>query len=150
MEALAALPMREIAERVRARWLAQDLKIRDGATPTEIAAFEARHGLRLPDEARDYFAVVNGMADGEFDDLMIEFMSLDRISYEFDWFEGEPDEQGFIFANYCLHGWCYVLLLGAERDSDCRILHTCHEVTVFAKSLREFLAMYLVDPHSIY
>jgi hypothetical protein len=79
-----------LAKELRARWQRDGVSFRAGATPAEIAAFEERHLLRLPDEVRAYLKVVNGMADRAGDDELLEFLSLERMSEELERFPTEP------------------------------------------------------------
>ena len=149
---LAALPMRELAERVKARWLAQDVKVREGATPAEIDAFETRHELRLPAELQDYFSVVNGMDDCQADNELFEFLSLDRISAEYENFAApEGYEHGLVFMQFLIYSWWCMIGLRSDEPEACPVLHADRMGgPILASSLREFLAMYLVDPESIY
>ena len=42
-------------EALKTFWVRQGIKLRRGATELEVAAFEARYNVRLPEDVREYF-----------------------------------------------------------------------------------------------
>jgi cell wall assembly regulator SMI1 len=71
--------MQDLVERVKQRWISQGVKPRHGATEQQINAFESRHDLRLPADLQQYFALVDGMEDGDMDDDLFSFLPLDHV-----------------------------------------------------------------------
>ncbi len=74
--------MFSIGEALKRYWLRQGVKLRRGATEGELAAFEAKHNIRLPEDLREYFSAVNGFDSSEHwmtDDEVISFLGLDEV-----------------------------------------------------------------------
>ena len=71
-----------IYERLRNTWIAAGIEVNDGATRDEIEEFEARHNVTLSRMFTDYLSVVAGMKDGEVDEEMMSFLSLNLMSDE--------------------------------------------------------------------
>lgn len=62
---ITLLPPAAAADCLRAYWEKHGFPPAPGASEAEIAAFEDRHGVRLPPDLRAYFAASDGMADHE-------------------------------------------------------------------------------------
>ena len=74
--------MNSLGELLKTYWLGQGIKLRRGATESETAAYEAKYGVRLPEDMREVFSVVNGFDNRkgqEVDNEMITFFSLEKI-----------------------------------------------------------------------
>ena len=70
------------ANHLRACW-ATEGKVRDGASPTAIDAFQQRLGHPLPSSFRQYLLIVDGMEEAQWwGDRQIDFWSLAKIETE--------------------------------------------------------------------
>jgi len=81
--------MSDLWQQMRNAWILAGVQINPGATPDSIGRIEEKRCIRLPDELRDYLLVSNGMQEGEIDDELISFHSLDLIDSEWEWNEGQ-------------------------------------------------------------
>jgi hypothetical protein len=74
--------MNSVGELLKTRWLCQGIKLRGAATESETTAYEAKYDVCLPEDMREFFAVVNGFDNRngeEVDSDMITFFSLEEI-----------------------------------------------------------------------
>lgn len=71
--------MIDLSTRLRQHWF-HTVALRAGATDAEVAAFEARHRVRLPADMREYLPPVNGMDASDTDKDCTSFWGLDRIT----------------------------------------------------------------------
>ena len=133
-----------------AHWRAQGIKEQGGASPEAIRAFEARYGVRLPEDARAYFATLNGMEDGGWDDEFVHFWPLESVrSVAEELGQQEPvpppADRYFCFADYSV--WCnaYALRLpaGDGAVSDVVAVYGATMLVPVAPSFEEFLRRYL-------
>jgi SMI1 / KNR4 family (SUKH-1) len=120
-------------DRLKARWVADGLKLLPGASSEALDAFEARYRVVLPPAFRRYLAAVDGMT-GELD----RDWPSDRYSYCF-WglptllsvrdyrsyeMPGEPmggdgtdwTDRWFPFADFLIHSHAYAIRLTADPD----------------------------------
>ena len=138
--------MTNLAEIMR-RWRLQGMQLNPGASDSELALLESLIGVALPQEVRDYFGAMNGMAEGESTDLMTSFWPIERIV-------GDPqlnagnDELGefrdIAFADGMLDAWFIWLRVRGSA------------VTVFIDmaglelpSLEALFDRYLTDPATL-
>src|SRR5689334_1384706 len=73
------LAMSDTFSALRTYWSERGLTPAPGVSAEDLAAFEARYGLRLPPEVRLYFTTVNGVLggrDGAWDSDLIAFWPL--------------------------------------------------------------------------
>jgi hypothetical protein len=142
--------MASLADRLRAYWLSIGAKLRQPASPEEIRAFETRYGVHVPRDLRDYFLIVNGLEEGEWDGEMIEWYPLQkwRNLIESGWaLEGLPNpESYFLFADYCLDAFGYAIrLYSSTTDRNPVICVDAHEPPL-AQSFSELIEAYLANP----
>src|SRR5262245_11195542 len=55
----------DIVSRLIAIWAAEGLRVRGGVSDEQLSAFEARFGVRLPSDMRQYLRRVDGMETGD-------------------------------------------------------------------------------------
>jgi hypothetical protein len=60
-------PLRDFTKSLIQLWTAEGLEIRPGVLPGQLDDFERRHGVRLPEDMRRYFAIVDGMGPRDLD-----------------------------------------------------------------------------------
>ncbi len=99
--------MVSIGQALKRFWLRQGISLLPGASESELAAFEAKHNVNLPEDLRDYFATVNGFDGSEHwmtDDEVITFLSLGEMKplNEY-WSPAVIDgDSYFVFADYSI------------------------------------------------
>jgi hypothetical protein len=68
-----------IYEMLRAKWIAAGVAVNDPITPAALDRFEKKHRIPLLCEFKDYLFTVNGMQDGQVDEDLVSFLSLEAI-----------------------------------------------------------------------
>jgi hypothetical protein len=147
-----------LAERLRDRWAAQKIPIRHGVGPAEIRAFEARAGVAMPPDLRDYFETVDGMERWSSDEEMLEFLHLGAVASvaeELVEFRGIPDygdlatilespERYFVFADYMIRSHVYAIRLDPDAYRETPVVGLAGSlVWRAAGSFTEFAEKYL-------
>lgn len=103
---------------LRARWTDQGIVNPVRATASEIAAYEARHGVRFPPEIVRYFLDLNGTREGRLGEespLLVSFWHLDQVkplSEEAPGLSGfapEVEQRLHVFADHSIWalGWAF-------------------------------------------
>lgn len=145
--------MSTLAEKLKAYWISSGAKIRSAARPEAIEAFEARYEVQLNDDLRDYFLVVNGLEEGEWDDHMTEWYSLEKWQRltETGWsLNGFQDLASyFLFADYSLDALGYVIRLSANRSDPNLIMRLGGDPELIAESFSQLIEAYLADPATL-
>lgn len=155
--------------RLRERWSSLRIDLNLGASDEVIASFERFYSVKLPEDWREYFAVINGMSGNgstHWDENMVYFWPLPDPavpqSYEADYQVVSPVSKSwsgciveggtslFTVADYCIHAHIYVVELGEHSDSR-GSLYLLQEATPLkiADSFTEFVDGYLADPDRI-
>jgi hypothetical protein len=84
-------------EVIRRNWQSLDISIRAGLSDKEIADFERRYGVRLPDGLRRFYEYMDGMEYGAADEEFISFWPLSEVGTvpeKLSGFRGVPDYGG--------------------------------------------------------
>ena len=154
----------KIIDRLKGHWVQEGLKTRPGASQAEIGAFEERYSVRLPPDLRTYFAMVDGMAEGETDANMFSFLPLKAVkcvSEELAHFGGIPDYTGIMQSLPDPHHWFVIVdYLIASAVFAIRLHSVVDETPVFwigsgkeyqcvAGSFSEFVEIYFARPLSL-
>jgi SMI1 / KNR4 family (SUKH-1) len=77
--------MGDVGERLRCYWSAGGVKLPAGVPARRLEEFESRHGVRLPDDLRDYFLAIDGMGPENlnppfgWDDDLFRFFPLHQV-----------------------------------------------------------------------
>ncbi len=123
------------------------------ATEQEIAEFEARHGVNLPADVREYFLKINGInPEGSFITLealnkwvlMVEsgFTIPEYIIEQL----GDADKY-FRFGGYDISVWDWFIRLDSDSvtEPSVVVLFQYHKAKKIASSFSEFLQKYRID-----
>ena len=129
------------------RWAEQGIRPVGGVSEEELAAFEARRGVRIPADLRAYFRHVGGvLVNGEtaaLDHDLIRFWPLDEVSTLREAWVAAPDaERWFVIADYAMWTWAYVVRMGAEGATVAVSLGGA-ELRPVADSFEQFVELYL-------
>lgn len=162
----SATEMLVLIENLCARWSSSEVPYGPGATEDEIAEFESRYSVRLPDDLRLYFQQIGGMSDWNFDNNNLTFFPL-RMVQSLSEFRGAIDGQTvssiiddpkrtFVIADFLISSHEYLIHLSMDRQSEPVLYYTSrwqqfpeskHEV---APSFAAFLQLYLTNPDALY
>lgn len=147
---------------IKYRWLAQHEPVRPGATPAEIAAFEARHDVVLPKALRMFFTAMDGMEEIGADTEFMYFWPLgvmNTITALPTGHSGTPyysrieknlpeADSYFAFAEHTI--WVFVLAVKLSADADdpapVILIENDGEWIEISPSFEEFLQIYAANP----
>ena len=122
---------------------------RPAATAAEVEATEARLGIAIPAELRQFVAVMNG-SDGSTppEESWTEFWPLERWRRVGSTGVFADYSDAIIFADYGQQSWYYAF--EPARDGKVRVLKIAGPDGVMADTLGEFLAAVLRDDRKLY
>lgn len=149
--------------KLKERWVSENIKIHALAKDDEIKAFENAYNVLLPDDVREYFKQVNGTHD-QSDSEFIQFYSLDKvkkITEAYDGWHGVPDynlivktlseyEKYYAFANYSIHVFCYAIKLTSNVSENEVLAVAGGEYKKISNSFSGFLELYLNDVEELF
>jgi hypothetical protein len=156
--------MSSVGERLKSYWISIGTKVRPGASHEAIQSFEAAHGVRLSQDLSDYYQSVDGMAEGQTDNDMLEFLplnSLKSITEELIEFGGIPDYRGlreslpdpyqcFVIIDYMIRSHVYAVRLSHDPLAVTPVIWICGpHWEVIAPSFSDFGERYLLDRTAI-
>ena len=115
--------MTSIWSELTSRWVDSDLDIRAGVSTQQIAAFEQKYSVALPQDLIDYFTFVDGMEDSMCHDMfhfwkleelrpVVEVLSAGNREYS----DRDAYPRYFTFADYMIRSWDYAVLLTNDRQ----------------------------------
>ncbi len=145
--------------RVHDVWRRSKIVIRRGATQDEIAAFEAKHGVVLPSDVREYFSAADGTGD-DMDEGFYRFWPLAEVQPVHDVLVSErftyPDRFAypdcFVFADHCISCWDYAVRLTSDPKQPAPVFRVTggdQPGEQMASSFREFMDRYAENPDNI-
>ena len=140
--------MNSVGELVTTHWLGQGIKLRPGATESEITDFEAKYDVCLPEDMREFLAVVNGFdnrSGEEVDSDMITFFSLEEIKplNASDWGVASRAESYFVFADWSISAHVYAVRLLNDCAASSPVVVVYDALVQVADSFAEFMQAYL-------
>jgi len=129
--------------RLKSLWASQGIECGVPATRAELAEFEERHRVCLPDDLREYFLRVNGMARNQWwqwDEDLINFYPLaDLVRCE----ETAGPTARFIFADYSISAHEYAVELTTAPPPSGAVYAIGLGPVLIARTFSEFLTRYL-------
>jgi hypothetical protein len=146
------------ASKLIARWTSVGLPLRPGCPPGRIDSFEARIGVRLPSDLRDFLARANG---SEKDETGFSFWPLEEYEsfdqevahHSQNWPRGKDSGSYYVFCDYLHWSWGYAIRL-ADRDGESApntvIPIGMKEIFTVADTFSEFVDLYLADSPKLY
>jgi hypothetical protein len=143
-----------LLKELAAAWVAEDHPHAKPAADAEIAAFESRHGVRLPSDLRAYFATLNGGDlghEGSTDHEMISFWRLDQVRTQAELNEGKGGRTDlFGFADWSVDCHTYEIELhSAVEEATPVFIDYGPELQKVADSFSAFLEGYLAGDHRV-
>ncbi len=129
------------------------------ATESEIESFESTNALVIPNDLSDYFKCINGTKG--YDDGFFQFYSLDQFnSAEYFFAQWKTilnyetfgvDKSCFVFADYQIHLFSYVIQLYPKKTNKNEIYIFCgEEYKLIAESFDEFIDLCLEDSPKLF
>jgi SMI1 / KNR4 family (SUKH-1) len=144
--------------RLKSIW--EEKKIRSEWTVSEsdILKFETDRNVKLPEDFRSYFKLINGM-DEEVDNDFFEFYSLNKVDDVVNLLgnygtprHGESivrirnPKNCFVFADYSINLIAYAIRLNDVDSKRNEIYAICGDVyKIIAESFLDFISLYLDD-----
>jgi hypothetical protein len=135
-----------IYELVWAKWLEAGILINEGVTQAGINHFEETHNLSLPRAFRDYLFTTNGMKDGQVDENLICFLSLEAIGQEANYRDISGSEVEMVVAEFLMYSHWYVLRASRRADRSFVLVTNGEQEKQIADSFEDFLSQYLANP----
>ncbi len=147
---------------LREFWKDQGVTASEGASKHDLAAFEALHGVKLPDDLRSYFRTVNGFSElsrHENDSKGFRFLPLSSIKTVADELKclppGIPEPQSsdrfFVFAEYLQWSWGYAIRLDQDSTRKTEVIHVGGLASpVLSTTFSDFIRLYLENDSRLY
>jgi hypothetical protein len=145
--------------RVHDVWRRSNIVIRPGVSQSDIAAFEAKYGIALPPDVREYFSVADGTGD-DMDEGLYRFWPLAEVqpvhdvlvSERFTYSDRYSYPDCFAFADHCIDCWEYAVRLTKDSSQPAPVFRVTGgdpPGEQMATSFREFMELYADNPDNI-
>lgn len=134
-----------VYERLKAKWLETGVPVNDGISQVTIDRFEHKNSIALPSTFKEYLLVVNGMKNGQTDENLVSFLSLDAIDQEAR-YEISASEVDVIFAEFSIYSHYYVLRIKRSGEQVAILAADGEHEKQIADSFEGFVSSYLADP----
>jgi hypothetical protein len=149
--------MSDVFDRLLEHWrLHREKPAASRANADEIASWEAKYAVRLPDDLREYVTRVNGILFGEqleFDNNLNTLLPLSAMKPESEWWNREAPPNRFVIADHCISCFWWTVDLDAKHHSKTVVSlsgTSDGESRIVAASMAEFLDMYIADSPEMY
>lgn len=138
-----------IFERLRAKWAEAGLRPKHGVDQETLDCFERNHKIALPSEFKDYLLIVNGMEEGQADEYLISFLSLEAIDDDANYEDISAYEVRMVIAEYSVYSHVYVMQSSPNGDQSIVLATDGEHETQLATSFEDFVNKYLSNPASV-
>ena len=138
----------KVIERIVLKWRADGVGPNPGASQETLGRLERQVGATLPDDVRLFFSLADGMPDGETDEYLLSFWSVDRILREVKDMRRtgcQIDPRDTPIADYLINSWLVFL----RRLEAGRVGVWVEGAAVEVPSLTDFFKRYESDPNSL-
>ena len=129
---------------VRRQWDELGAELLTPASPTDLADFEERFKVKLPDDFASYLTALGGMSPGTTDEHDFRFWPLAEIKPDPASKDPAP-ESNFVFADFLIYSIEYAINLSPAAYATIFRLDG-PSPTKIASSFTEFLALYVPNP----
>ncbi len=126
-----------------------------GASASDIANFEERYDVHLPEDLRQYFSTVNGMGSARsetMDNSLLCLWSIDEMKSVAEFYVNVPQLEEldpaslFIFADYCIECQYYVIQLHSDSQQPTPVYWMADTPRYqFGNSFTDFIEFYMTD-----
>ena len=146
--------MERIGESLKQFWMQQGgIKLKLGASETELLTFENKYDVRLPEDFKDYLSKVNGFDDSDVDEEFIIFLPIDEIEpLSINWSQSPEAKSYFIFADWSISCHVYAIKLTKDTKFDNPIIIGFNDnksPTQIADSFSEFAQSYIKNDYKV-
>jgi hypothetical protein len=93
------------AEDLITRWRDEGIELNAGASAAELDDLRTILGRELPEDVRQFYALVNGMPDLIYDAHFVSFWSIGKIRQEL----GKWSSPEIGFADFFIQSWRFIL-----------------------------------------
>src|SRR5437660_11301418 len=131
---------------LRARWLDGGIAVNDGIRQAALDRFQENRQVSLPSEFREYLLTVNGMKEGQTDENLVSFLSLETIDQESNFKEISANQVEMIVAEFSLYCHWYVLRTSRSGDRPVVFVTNGDQEKLLATSFEDFVNHYLSSP----
>jgi hypothetical protein len=142
---------KELSRKLIKQWQKEKIELNRGATEDELNNFEIELNIKLPEDFRYFYSLVNGMQEGSSDKYFFELWSLNNILKK---------EEGVLvyvveakskievpFGDWLIDSHRYSLVF--DRFGASCIKVDGDAPPIFLTSFISFLEAYLFDPDSV-
>lgn len=152
--------MSGIGKSLKQFWARHNIKLRRGASETELRQFEEKYNVVLPDDLKDYFATVDGFEDSDSDENLFTFLPsaevvpLDEFWLDESWSTGTFDAKSyFVFVDYFISAHVYAIRLTNDLSLGNPIVTNYvkpnEDPIQIASSFSEFVQGYLANDNGV-
>lgn len=128
----------------------EDMTLGEPASEEEIAEFEARYGVKLPADVREYLLKINGAYEsGGY--IALEPLSEWCLILEYEYANPEnirwklPEAHTYFrFGSYDILVWDWLIKLDSNPDNETPIVVIYEKATQIANNFSEFLQKYRI------
>ena len=116
----------------------------------EIAAFESRHSVSLPDDLREYFLQVNGTADYP-DEWLTKFRPLEDVTPISESLAEDQTARYFVIADQMISAPDFAIALdNSPAPYVVRCWSLCHKLEPVSDSFSAFVRLFMEDPWTVH
>jgi cell wall assembly regulator SMI1 len=135
-----------IYQLLRARWLDAGIAVNEGVTQAALDRFEESRHASLPSGFKEYLLTINGMTEGQTDENLVSFLSLETIDQETNFKEISGNRRDMIFAEFSLYCHWYILRTSTSGDPAVVVVTNGDQEKQIATSFEDFVNQYLSSP----
>ena len=142
------------SEALKRFWQDQRIILKPGALESELASFETKYGVCLPEDLRSYLQTVNGFDCTEHwvtDENLITFLSLNEVKPLSEYWSEEIANavSYFVFADYSISAHVYAIRLSdVAAVNDVVVVYDSNLINV-ANSFSGFVDGYLANNNGV-
>lgn len=145
-----------VLQELKQHFIDDGVQINPPVSVEELALFEQKYGVVLPDDLKDYFLLFNGTGQGNFGESGYAFFSLEELEPICETSDLNEEEKSiysncFAFSDYMIWCWGYVVRLNSVAGDNpvfSIYLSSPSDLKV-ANSFSEFVSIYLENPDDI-
>jgi hypothetical protein len=141
------------------RWRTENIPISPGVDTTILAGFEARYGVTLPQDMREFYSTVNGMG-GHYDEShFFRFWPIEEVTPVSSYMYGGPDivraipelAEYFLFFDHSVDLWMYAIRLNQDANLATPIRGVYPELcSAEFRSFTGFVTTYVDQPDDLF